>query len=63
LHRIAAVDEDRRALGEHDGGARRTGEAGEPGQALLARRQVFVLLAIGARYDETVEAASLELCA
>ena len=60
LHGVAAVDEQRRALGQHDRGAGRAGEAGEPGEALLARRQVFVLLAIGARHDETVEAAPLE---
>jgi hypothetical protein len=35
--------------------------AGEPGEAFLARRHVFVLVAIGARHDEAVEAAALEL--
>ncbi len=31
-----------------------TGEAGQPGQPLLARRQIFVLLPVGARHDEAV---------
>ena len=57
LHLIAAVDEDHRAVGEHDGDAGRAGEAGEPGQLLGARRHIFVLEAVGARHDETVEAA------
>ena len=45
-----------RPVGQHDGSAGRAGEAGEPGQPLLARRQIFVLLAVGARHDEAVEA-------
>ena len=57
LHLIAAVDEDHRAVGEHDGDAGRAGEAGEPGQLLGAWRHIFVLEAVGARHDETVEAA------
>ena len=61
LHGVAAVDEQHGALGQHDGGAGRSGEAGEPGQPLLARRQIFVLLAVGARHHETVKPAALEL--
>jgi len=60
LHGVAAVGEQRRALGEYDGRAGRTGEAGEPGEAFFTCRQVFVLLAIGARHDETVEATEFE---
>ncbi len=61
LHLIAAVDEQHRAVGEHDGGAGRAGEAGEPGEPLGAGRHIFVLIAVGARHDEAVEAAPLEL--
>jgi hypothetical protein len=57
LHLIAAVDEDHRAVGEHDGDAGRAGEAGEPSQLLGARRHIFVLKAVGVRHDEAVEAA------
>src|SRR6185369_9461824 len=38
-----------------------TGETGDPGESLLARRQIFVLLPVGARYDEAVEAAPVKL--
>ena len=57
LQRIAPVDEDHGAVGEHDRDAGRTGEAGEPGEALFRRRQIFVLIAVGARDDEAGEAA------
>ena len=60
LHGVAAVDEQHRALGQHDRNAGRAGEAGEPGEALFARRQIFVLLAVGARHHEAVEPAALE---
>ena len=58
---VAAVDEQRGAVGQHDGGAGRAGEAGEPGQPLGAGRHIFVLVAVGARHDEAVEPAALEL--
>ena len=57
LHLITAVDEDHRAVGEHDGDAGRAGEAGQPGQLLGAGRHIFILEAVGARHDEAVEAA------
>ncbi len=60
LHGVAAVGEQRGAVGEHDRRAGRAGEAGEPGEALLAGGQIFVLLAVGARHHETVEAALLQ---
>ena len=44
----------------HDRGTGRTGEAGEPGEAFLGRRHVFVLMAVGARNDEAVESASFQ---
>ncbi len=60
LHRVAAVGEQHRAFVEHNRRAGRAGEAGEPGQPFLARRQIFVLLAVGARHEEAVEPAPLE---
>ena len=61
LHGIAAVDEQRGALVEHDRRPGRAGKAGEPSQPLLAGRQIFVLLAVGARHDETIKSAPLQL--
>ena len=61
LQRVAAIDEHSGAIAQHDRRARRAGEAGEPRQALLARRQVLVLLPIGARDDESIEAEPLQL--
>ena len=60
LHRIAAVDKDRGAVTEHDGRAGRSGEAGEKSKPLGAGRHIFVLVAVGARHDKTVEAAALQ---
>ena len=57
LHLVATVDEDRGAVGEHDGDSGRAGEPGEPGEPLGAGRHVFVLVAVGARHDEAVEPA------
>ena len=61
LQHVAAIDENDGARGEHDRGTGRTGEAGEPGEPLLGRRHILVLMAVGARNDETVEAAALQL--
>ncbi len=61
LQRVAAVDEQHRALHQHDRGAGRAGEAGEPGEPLLARRHVFVLVAVGARHDEAGQSAARQL--
>ncbi len=57
LHLIAAVDENHGAIGQHDRQARGAGEAGQPGEPLGAGRHVFVLVLVGARHDEAVEAA------
>jgi hypothetical protein len=57
---IAAVDEDRRAIGQHDGKAGRAAEAGEPSQALGAAGHVFALMLVGARDHEAVDAAARE---
>ncbi len=58
---VAAVDEQRGAVGEDDRGAGRSGEAGEPGEALLAGGQIFVLKAVGMGHDEAVEPAPRQL--
>ena len=58
LEGVAAVDEDRRAVGQHDGHAGGAGEAGQPGQALGPRRQELVLVLVGMGDNETVEAAA-----
>ena len=61
MQRVAAVDEDRGGVAQHHCRARRAGEAGQPGEALLARRQVLVLLPVGTRDDKSIEAAPLQL--
>ena len=53
--RIAPVHEDRRLGLEDDGEARRAGKAGQPSKPFLARRDVFALVTIRPRNDETVE--------
>ncbi len=58
---VAAVDEQHGAVGEDDRGAGRSGEAGQPGEALLAGGQVFVLMAVGMGHDEAVEPAPRQL--
>ncbi len=55
---VAAVDEDRRLVGQCDGEARRSGEARKPAQALGAARHVLALMLIGTRHDEAVEPAA-----
>ena len=57
LQRVAAVDEQRRAVVQDHRGAGRAGEAGQPGEPLLARRHIFVLVAVGARQDEAGQPA------
>ena len=57
---VAAVDEDRGLVGQHDRQARRAAEAGEPAQPLRAARHVLALVLVGARHDEAVEAALLQ---
>ena len=61
LQGVAAVHEQHRAVGKHDRAAGRAGEAGEPGQALLRRRDIFVLMRVGARQDEAGEPARLQI--
>ncbi len=63
LQRVAAVDEQHRAVGQDGGEAGRAGEAGQPGQPFVRRRHIFVLMAVGARNDEAGEIAARELLA
>ena len=55
LDRVAAVDEDRRFVGQHDRRAGRAGESGEPGEALRRGRQVLALVLVGMGHDEAGE--------
>ena len=55
LKRIAAVDENGGAVGEHDGKPRRAGEACQPGQPLGLAGDIFALMFIGSRHDKAVE--------
>src|SRR5205807_6799334 len=58
LHHVAAVDEQQRAIHQHDRRAGRAGEAGKPGEPLLAGRDVFVLVAVRAWHDEAGQVAT-----
>ncbi len=53
LQRIAAIDEYRGFLAQHDRKAGRAGKAGQPGQPLFGRRDIFVLLLVGTRNHES----------
>src|SRR2546421_329553 len=57
----APSDEQQRTLHQHDGDPGRAGKAGQPGEPLLGRWHVFVLMAIGARDDESGQAAPRQL--
>lgn len=58
LDGVAAVDDQRGLVGQHDGVAGRAGEAGQPGQAGHMRRDILALVLVGARDDEAVETLS-----
>ena len=60
LKRVAAVDEDRRAVGHDDGHAGRAGEAGRPGEAFVVRGDVFAHMGVAARNDDSGEAPAGE---
>lgn len=60
LAAVTAVDEDAGDVLQHDAEARRAGEAGEPGQALVARRDIFALMRVGAGDHEAVDALALQ---
>ena len=53
LHAVAPVDEDARHIGQHDGKARRSGEARQPLQPFVAGGDIFALMDIRARHEET----------
>ena len=55
LQGIAAVNKQCRALTQHNREPGRTGKAGQPRQALAARRDVLALMFIRARHDKAVE--------
>ncbi len=60
LRDVAAVDEnDRLAMGD-ERNARGPGEAGQPRQALRARRHIFAVVFIGTRHEKGVDAERLE---
>ncbi len=61
LQRVAAVDEHRGLADQRDRRAGRAGEGGEPGEALVALGHIFALMRIGARHEEAVETAALQL--
>jgi hypothetical protein len=63
LQRIAAVDEHRGLSNQHDGEAGGSGKAGEPGQPLFGRRDIFVLLLIGAGNHEPGQLAPRQFLA
>ncbi len=46
LQRIAPIDEQRGFLHQHDRKPRRSGEAGQPRQPFLGRRNIFILLLV-----------------
>ncbi len=63
LQRVAAIDHDCRLVPQHQRDAGRAGEAGQPGEALVAGRDIFVLVRVGAGDKEAVEPASLQFLA
>ncbi len=63
LNRIARIDEEHGAVLQHDSEAGRAGEPGQPGEPFVRGRHIFVLVAVGARHDETVETLPREFFA
>ena len=61
LQRVAAVHEHNGLLGQDHRHAGRAGEAGEPRQPLFRRRDIFILLLIGARNHESRQLAPRQL--
>ena len=63
LNRVAPVHENGGRVAQHDGRSRRPGKASQPGQTLGAGRHIFVLVFVGARDDEPLQAALAQLAA
>ena len=63
LQRIAAIDEHGGRLRQHDRLAGGTGKAGQPGQPLVRRRDIFVLLLVGAGNHESGQIAPRQFLA
>ena len=60
LQRVAPIHEHRSFVSQHDRGARGTGEARGPGEAIIGRGHIFVLPFILVRHDETVQAGGFQ---
>ena len=60
LDGVASIDEHGSLVGENDGAAGRTREPCQPSQSLRGRRNIFVLVLVGARHHETVEPPPLQ---
>ncbi len=60
LQLVAPVDKNDSPVGEHDRGARRAGEGGQPDKPFLRGRDILALVPIGARHDEAVEILPLQ---
>ncbi len=60
LDGIAAIDKKGRLVGEDDGEAGAAGKTGQPGQPLLAGRDIFVLMGVGAWNEKAVELQSFQ---
>ena len=63
LQRVAAIDEDRRILGQDRGRPRRPFKAGEPGKTLRIGADIFAHMLVADRHDEAVEAIGFQLFA
>jgi hypothetical protein len=63
LQCVAAIDEQRGAILEHDRHAGRAGEPGQPCEALRAGRHVLALVLVRTRHDEPVETTRFQLLA
>ncbi len=63
LNRVAAVDEQGGFVLQDDRKAGRAGKARRPEEPLLVGRQIFILVPIGARNDETGKPLRGEACA
>ena len=55
LRPVAPVDEDARYMGQDDAEPGGAGKPGQPGQPLIGGGDIFPLMGIGARHDETVD--------